>query len=330
MNRLQSLLLALIAMVFAGCRGNDFQSALHPASEEARAIAWLWWLMVVVYGGVFVITLGLAATALLRKRSDDGGALPQPPGGPVRFVVIAGIIVPTLILLTMLILSLRTSSAMRAPETAFTIEVTGHQWWWEVRYPDEGIATANELRIPVGVPVRLDLRSEDVIHSFWVPNLHGKMDMVPDHRNRFWLRADKIGSYRGICAEFCGDQHALMGLDVVVMAGDDFEEWIAARRVPPAPPTETNAIRGREVFFEAGCAACHAIGGTEAVANVGPDLTHLAVRRTLGASTIPNSPENLHRWITEPQALKPGNLMPRTHLAPDAVQALVDYLLTLH
>jgi cytochrome c oxidase subunit II len=320
----------VLLLGLSSCQGNDFQSSLHPASEEARAIAWLWWLMLTVYGAVFVITLALTAMALVRKRKPEENQSPQAPGGPFKFVVIAGIIVPTIILVAMLILSLRTSSAMRVPETAFTIEVIGHQWWWEVRYPDDGFATANEIRIPVGVPVGLQLGSGDVIHSFWVPNLHGKMDMVPEHRNRFWLQAERTGSYRGICAEFCGGQHALMGLDVVVMDADDFAEWKAQRQVPPAAPAAPLAIRGRDVFFEAGCAACHAVAGTGAVANLGPDLTHLAVRRTLGASTILNNVENLTRWIVEPQALKPGNLMPRTLLDRDDLDALIAYLQTLH
>lgn len=324
------LAIALLFLPLTGCLGNDFQSALHPASEEARAIAWLWWLMLAVYGAVFAITLALTGMAIFRRQKPDETERPQAPGGPVRFVVVAGIVVPSIILIVMLVVSLGTSSAMRAPETAFTIEVTGHQWWWDVRYLDDGFATANEIRIPVGVAVRLDLGSADVIHSFWVPNLHGKMDMFPEHRNRFWLRADRVGSYRGFCAEFCGDQHALMGLDVVVMEPDDYREWVASRRVPPPSPTEPTTLRGKDVFFDAGCAACHAIAGTDAVAVVGPDLTHLAVRRTLGAATIHNNREMLERWILEPQALKPGNLMPRTLLERADLEALLDYLQTLH
>ncbi|MEX1049249.1 MAG: cytochrome c oxidase subunit II [Akkermansiaceae bacterium] len=319
------ILLFPLALLLSGCGGNDFQSALHPASEEAKSISWLWWMMVVVYGLVFLVTLGLAGMAILKRKSIDK-APTEAPGGPVKFVVVAGIVVPSIILLGILVYSLRASSAMRAPETEFTIEVTGHRWWWDVRYPDHGIVSANEIRIPVGVPVRLDLSSADVIHSFWVPNLHGKMDMMPDHVSRFWLQAERTGLFRGACAEFCGDQHARMGLDVYVMPRDEFDAWAAARGAPPAEAAAQ--ARGHDVFFAAGCAACHAIGGTEAVANVGPDLTHLAERRHLAAAFLPNNPENLARWILEPQVLKPGNLMPPSHLAPDELQALVDYLLT--
>lgn len=322
MKRLVRPLAPLVPAAAASCGGNDFQSALHPASEEARQIEWLWWLMVIVYGVVFVVTIGLAAAAVRRGREGEER---RAPGGPVKFVVVAGIVVPSIILLAMLYFSLRTASAMRAPETELTLEIKGHLWWWGVRYVDSGVTTANEIRIPAGVPVRLDLTSADVIHSFWVPNLHGKMDMVPDHTNRFWIRADRPGSYRGICAEFCGDQHALMGIDVIVMPRVEFDEWIAERAEPPDPP----ASRGRALFFEAGCAACHAIRGTEAISTVGPDLTHLASRRTLAASTVSNTSENLARWLVDPQGIKPGNLMPPTHLAEADLDELVNFLRTL-
>jgi cytochrome c oxidase subunit II len=322
MKRFALLLMPLPCVFAASCGGNDFQSALHPASDEARAIGWLWWLMVIIYGLVFVITLGLAVAAL--RRGDEKQDR-QAPGGPVKFVVISGIVVPAVILLAMLFFSLRTGSALRAPETEHTIEITGRLWWWDVRYAESGVVTANEIRIPAGSPVRLDLTSADVIHSFWVPNLHGKMDLVPGHINRFWIRADRPANYRGICAEFCGTQHALMGIDVIVMPPDEFDAWIAERAEPPAPPES----RGRALFFETGCAACHSIRGTEAIATVGPDLTHLASRRTLAASTLPNDTENLARWLVDPQSIKPGNLMPPTHLRSEELEKLVAFLQTL-
>lgn len=318
-------LLLLLALVSTGCGGNDFQSALHPASAEARAISWLWWVMVIVYGAVFVITLALAAVAVLKKKPENG-EVAEAPGGPQKFVVIAGIVVPSIILLGMLIYSLKASSSMRMPETEFVIRITAHQYWWDVRYPDQNIVSANEIRIPVGVPVRLELTSADVIHSFWVPNLHGKIDMFPDHWTRFWLQAERVGVFRGACAELCGDQHAQMGLDVIVMPLDEFEEWAAARGTPAGE--ERQPGRGHDLFFSAGCAACHAIGGTEAVSDLGPDLTNLPERLNLAAAFLPNNPENLTRWIADPQGLKPGNRMPPTHLEPADLQTLVEYLLT--
>lgn len=317
-------LVLLLALVTTGCGGNDFQSALHPASSEARAISWLWWVMVIVYGAVFVFTLALAAVAVLKKKPEDG-EVAEAPGGSQKFVVVAGIVVPSIILLGMLVYSLKASSAMRIPETDFVIRITSHQFWWDVRYPGPGIVTANEIRIPAGVPVRLELTSADVIHSFWVPNLHGKIDMFPDHWTRFWLQAERTGIFRGACAELCGDQHALMGLDVIVMEPEAFDAWVTGKR---APSPELKASRGHELFFSAGCAACHAIDGTEAVADLGPDLTHLAERLNLAAAFLPNNPENLARWIAHPQDLKPGNRMPPTDLEPADLQALVEYLLT--
>ncbi len=317
-------LLLFLASVLAGCGGNDFQSVLHPASSEARAISWLWWVMVIVYGAVFVITLALAGVAVLRKKPADGESC-EAPGGSHKFVVIAGIVVPSVILLGMLVYSLKASSAMRVPESDFVIKITAHQFWWDVRYPNQGIVSANQIRIPVGVPVRLELTSADVIHSFWVPNLHGKIDMFPDHWTRFWLQAERTGVFRGACAELCGDQHALMGLDVIVMQPEEFEAWVAERQGGAAA---REPARGHELFFSAGCAACHAIKGTEAVSDLGPDLTHLAERLNLAAAFLPNNPANLARWIADPQDLKPGNRMPPTDLEPAAMQALIEYLLT--
>lgn len=317
----QTASLAILAVVSTACGGNEFQSSLHPASGEARTMAELWWIMAAVYGAVFIGTLSLAAVALLKKPQE--GEEPRPPGGPVRFVVVAGLVVPALVLLGMLVLSLRASTSLRSPETSMTVEVIAHQWWWEVRYPDEGIVTANEIRIPVGVPVRLDLTSADVIHSFWVPNLQGKIDMFPDHVSRLWLHSEREGVFRGACAELCGDQHALMGLEVVVMAPDEFETWVDER----ASVSEKPVSRGRDLFFSAGCAACHAIEGTGARATIGPDLTHLAERRNLAAAHLPVTPATLTRWISEPQTVKPGNLMPPTDLEPDELKALVEFLL---
>jgi len=323
-RKILALVLLLAAVVCPGCGGNDFQSALHPASEEARSIWWLWWVMVIVYGVVFVITLGLGAVAVLKKK-PLAGRVPEAPGGAQRFVVIAGIVVPAIILLGMLVYSLKASAAMRVPETGLVIRITAHQYWWEVHYPEYDIRSANEIRIPVGVPVRLELTSADVIHSFWVPNLHGKIDMIPGHWTRFGLRAERVGVFRGACAELCGDQHALMGLDVIAVVPDEFAAWAAQRRAPSAA---AEATRGHEVFFRAGCAACHAIGGTEAVADLGPDLTHLGERLNLAAAMIPNTAENLARWIADPQGLKPGNRMPPSELEPADMQALVEYLRT--
>lgn len=279
--------------------------------------------MATVYGLVFLVTLlfGWKAVSRRGEKTDT-----TPPGGSMRFVAFAGVVVPSVFMLAMLVLSLRLGSRMRAPETAFTIEVTGFRWWWGVHYPEHGIVDANEIHVPAGVPVRLDLRSADVIHSFWVPNLHGKMDMFPDHVNRFWIHADRPGVYRGVCAEFCGDQHALMSVNFIVLPPDEFGDWVKSRQTPPE--TEENRD-GLALFFSAGCAACHAIAGTDATANLGPDLTFFAARRNLAASSLPNDAANLSTWIATPHLLKPGSLMPPTDLSPDALARLVTFLQSL-
>lgn len=323
-------LLAVSAAAACGCAREDgsvpVQSVLHPASRAAEAIAWLWWLMFWICTAVFVVVLVLLAVGLIRRR---GAETSTPPLGN-RFIVISGIILPAVILIGLLIANLRASVALREPETALTIRVTGRQWWWEVHYPELGITTANELHIPAGRPVRVELRSADVIHSFWVPRLAGKMDMIPgmDHTN-FVLRADKPGEYRGQCAEFCGLQHALMALYVVALEPGDFHEWVAERQKPVAPPADERLARGRQVFGTAACGNCHAIRGSEFTGKIGPDLTHLDSRLTLGAGTLPNNRGNLEGWISNPQPLKPGNLMPASYLSGDDLHALTDYLETL-
>jgi cytochrome c oxidase subunit 2 len=208
--------------------------------------------------------------------------------------------------------------------------VTGHQWWWDVRYdahvPAHRVRTANEIHIPVGQPILLKLRTSDVIHSFWVPSLHGKRDLIPGQTNTLWLQADRPGTYRGQCAEFCGHQHAHMGLLVVAEPPERFAGWQERQRQPAAEPADALARRGREVFVAGPCALCHAVRGTEAAAEVAPDLTHLGSRLTIAAATLANTPGHLAGWIVDPQRLKPGSHMPPMSLAADDLQALLAYL----
>jgi cytochrome c oxidase subunit II len=320
----QSIVVSLLCLL-AGCGwGADHQSMVHPASEAAAEVARLWWFMFALFTAVFVIVMGFLLAALLRGPENAA-----PPGGNTRFVVWGGILIPGLIMVGMLIYSLKATVALRMPETKLRIQVIGHQWWWEVRYPEENIVTANELYIPAGEPVQIELRAADVIHSFWVPNLQGKRDMLPEVTNYLWLRAERPGIFRGQCAEFCGVQHALMAFMVVALPPEEFQAWVDERQQPsPAPETEW-LQRGRAVFFEAACHNCHAIGGIEAEGLIGPDLTHMGSRLTVGAGTLTNSPGNLSGWIANPQALKPGNRMPRSHIGSEDLHALVDYLFTL-
>ncbi|HUG92897.1 MAG TPA: cytochrome c oxidase subunit II [Planctomycetaceae bacterium] len=325
---------AVFAACLSGCVAEHPQSILHPVSPAASTIAWLWWAMFAVCTAVFLAVIGLLLWAVFQPARPQRD---RPPGGSTRFIVTGGIVVPWVILVGLLVYSLQASIALRVPESDLTIRVVGHQWWWEVHYPGQGIVTANELHLPAGEPVRLELSSADVIHSIWVPNLNGKMDLLPQHfygqgrPNVFWLEADQPGAWRGQCAEYCGLQHARMALEVVALSPDEFSAWVAARQRPHSEPATDVVRRGRDVFFsdQAGCQKCHTIRGTAAIARIGPDLTHIAARRTLGAALLPNNRTNLAGWIADPQKFKPGNLMPRTNLGADDLEALVAYLETL-
>jgi cytochrome c oxidase subunit 2 len=249
-------------------------------------------------------------------------------------IVGGGIAGPAVVLLTLNVASLRTLVAVAAPaETpALSLEVVGHQWWWEVRYPDQHVSTANEIAIPAGQTVLLHLASVDVIHSFWVPRLAGKMDLNPGQTNTTWLEADEPGRYRGACAEFCGIQHANMVFTVFADPPDQYQAWVAAQQQPAATPSDPTLARGAQAFASLGCIGCHALryGGTAAVGGgVGPDLTHLASRETIAAGTLPNTPEALARWIANPQAAKQGTTMPATQTDPETLRALATYLSSL-
>jgi cytochrome c oxidase subunit 2 len=218
-------------------------------------------------------------------------------------------------------------------KNAVTIEVTGQQWWWQVRYldpdPSKIFVTANEIHIPVGQPVTIKLRSTDVIHSFWVPNLVGKKDLIPGHDAVLWLQADKPGVFRGQCAEYCGLQHAHMAFWVVAEPPTRFAAWLNQQRGEAVQPSTSSEQRGQQVFLSSPCIMCHTIQGTPAGATVGPDLTHIASRSYIAAGTLPNTRGQLAGWIVDSQAIKPGNRMPPNSLNPDDLQALLDYLQSL-
>jgi cytochrome c oxidase subunit 2 len=221
----------------------------------------------------------------------------------------------------------------RPGDKPLVIQITGQQWWWSIEYLDEApsqhFTTANELHIPVGRPIVLNLRSPDVIHSFWVPNLHGKMDLIPGRLNVTWLRADVPGIYRGQCAEFCGTQHAHMGLVVVAESAEDYQRWAEAQRHNAPEPSTPEQARGRGIVEGGPCALCHTVRGTQAAARTAPDLTHFASRSTIAAATAPNTRGYLAGWIANPQHLKPGNRMPATGLDAADLQAVLAYLETL-
>lgn len=216
-----------------------------------------------------------------------------------------------------------------APSGALVVEIVGHQWWWEIHYPDEGITTANDLHIPVGRPIALRLTSTDVIHSFWVPRLAGKIDLLPEGVNTLVLEADEPGEHRSECAEFCGLQHAQMGLVVVAESADRFASWVSDQQRPAAEPADAATRLGAEVVLEGDCASCHAIRGTSADGSAGPDLTHFASRPTIGAGAVPNTSHNLARWVEDPHAIKQGVKMPAPDLTNEQLDAVLAYLETL-
>lgn len=313
--------------------------SLDPAGPVAAAAADVWWLMLGL--GAFAFTVFAVALAVGLRRHTPS-AEPSPPGSDgrertSRWIIGGGVILP---LVVVLVVFAATVDALRempteAPEGALVVEVTGHQWWWEVRYPDAGFTTANEVHLPVGRDVAFRLTSADVIHSFWVPALAGKMDLLPDGTNVLVLRADEAGTYPSRCAEFCGLQHAAMELTVVAEPEADFDEWVATRRRPGAEPAGTAAVRGREVFLDSACASCHTIAGTSEAdaadedAVEGPVLTHLADRPTLGAGAVDNTPGELAAWITDPHAVKSGVAMPAAELTHADRADLLAYLAEL-
>jgi cytochrome c oxidase subunit 2 len=289
-----------------------------------------------VTGAIFAIVFTLIVFAIIRyrrRRNDDGREPPQFFGS--NRLETSWTIIPVLIVLVLTLTSARVlQSIQNAPRPASAIDITvvGHQWWWEVRYPAYGIVTANELHIPVSdahapTPTWLTLVSADVAHSFWVPRLNGKTDLIPNQVNHMWLAPTTPGLYYGQCAEYCGTQHAKMLLRVYVHPRDEFERWVRGQADPR--PTPTNADAGRRVFLRNGCVNCHAVFGTIADGRYGPDLTHLMSRATIAAGAAPNTPEMLRAWLRDPNAIKPGSHMPAMKLTEIDLNQLVDYLVTL-
>jgi len=304
---------------------------LDPASPNAVTIRHLFMVVLLICLAILVVVVTLIVTSLVRFRSA-GTDIPRQDFGSHRSEVVWAI-TPGLIVLAFSVISAKLILSIIAMPTSQVSEagdadlvVVGHQWWWEVRYPASGAVTANEIHVPVGRKLRVRVESADVIHSFWVPQLGPKMDMIPGRHNFVWLQADRPAVYEGACSEFCGDQHAWMRFIVVAEAPAQYEAWIA-RQVQPAPgPEGAVAQAGRSFFFAQTCANCHAIGGTSAAANAAPDLTHLAARSQLAAGVIPNTPQDLARWLRNPQQLKPGCQMPNFSLNEDQVTQLVAYL----
>ena len=313
---------------------------LAPAGPQAAALSHLWWLTLMVCVLVFVPVLAALAYAVWRAPRGTKGTAPDltliDRSEPrLRRWVTVGVAVSTVLLLGLLVASFFTDRALaRLPlADAVHIELTAHQFWWDARYddaePSRIFTTANELHVPVGRPVVLTLRAADVIHSFWVPSLHGKKDLIPGRESTFAFRADRAGVYRGQCAEFCGYQHANMLLYVMADEPGDYQRWAEAQRRPAALPASDEARRGMDLVVGSTCAMCHTIAGTRAQGRHAPDLTHVASRSTIGAGILPNNAGTRAAWIINPQAIKPGVNMPPHAFSAQDLNAINAYLANL-
>jgi cytochrome c oxidase subunit 2 len=315
----------------------DTPSALDPRGTDAAQILPLLNIFSAIAVFVVLLVAGLMIAALLRRRRATNLTPPESDGDVGRrWLIWGGIVLPLVLLAIAFGSTIHTLAAVTAPkDTSLSVHVTGRQWWWEVNYRDQGIATANELHIPVGVPVEIVLQSGDVIHSFWVPQLHGKMDLIPGKVNTITIQADKAGTYRGECAEYCGLQHAHMGFMVIAESQEAFDQWVAGQQQPATASQDALASRGQEVFLSAGCANCHWVRGLDdtsvdaSVIDLGPDLTHLHTRLTIAGATLTNNRGNLAGWVVGAQHIKPGSLMPNIDLSGEDLQALLAYLESL-
>jgi cytochrome c oxidase subunit II len=302
------------------------QSTLEPAGQEAERLAVLFWWMSAGAAVIWTIVVGLAGYAILARRRRDAPRFE-------RFLIVGGgLVIPTVVLAGLLAHGLAMIPGLvgPAPAGSIRIHVTGEQWWWRVRYQGSGGATidlANEIRLPAGEPVELVLESRDVIHSFWIPALGGKADMIPGRTTRLVLRAERPGVYRGVCAEYCGSSHAFMAFAVVVMEPVAFARWLDAQARPAVPPATPLEAQGRAAFVASGCGACHAVRGTVADGVIGPDLTHMGGRLSLAAGRLSPARGDIERWLAHPAALKPGARMPAFGMLPhEDLVAMAAYL----
>jgi cytochrome c oxidase subunit II len=329
-RRAGPLVLPLLVLALAGCGGN--QNTVAPAGHPERAIAHLWWVMLVGAWIGFAVIVFLLFLGWWRRGT---AGLPGGHGEHTAtiLVVVLGVAVPIVVLVSLFVWSdFFVSKSVAAPakgSTELSVRVIGHEWWWEVRYDGSRAVTANEIHIPTHTRVQVVATTDDVIHSFWVPELNRKIDMIPGLRNRLLLEADRAGVYRGQCSEFCGLQHAHMAVEVVAQPRAQFEAWLAHNAEDARVAAGADVQRGKHVFLANACADCHQVRGTSADGTVGPDLTHLAERTTLAALTIPNTPARLAAWVRDPQHDKPGTTMPDLHLRAADERALDSYLESL-
>lgn len=334
---------AAVTQVIAFC-ATDVQSVVNPIGPQSGRIANLWWFFFWLLGAIYILVMVAALWTLTRP---NRGLRQEPLEGTHQLseetdrrtsrVVTGASITTVVILFVLIVASVGTGKGLselgESSKDSLTIQVMGVQWWWQITYVTSdsslSVTTANEIHIPAGRPVQLRLLSNDVIHSFWVPNLHGKTDLIPSRVNTQWIRADKPGVYRGQCAEFCGLQHAHMIISVVAESPDQFKAWYDRQLQPAAVPSDPVTQRGQQVFMDNACVYCHQIRGTDAAGQNGPDLTHFGSRLGIAANTVPNTPGNLGGWIADPQSTKPGNHMATVAVNSSDMQPLINYLESL-
>jgi cytochrome c oxidase subunit II len=322
-DRFGVLFLGLSALALTACSGP--QSALDPAGDGAARIAGLFWIML---GGAVLVWILVIGAVVYASRISPGRYAERAASALLLW---GGLVVPTAVLAGLLTWGLALMADLRVPGDGLEIAVSGEQWWWRVDYHMPGgeapVSSANEVRLPRGQRVEFELTSPDVIHAFWIPSIAGKVDMIPGRVNRLVVEPTRTGAFRGVCAEFCGESHALMAFSVEVMEPDAFEQWVAQQAEGATAPATPLAARGQELFEQVGCGACHAVRGTAAEGTIGPDLTHLAGRATLAAGILPNDRDALVRWITQAEMIKPGSRMPSFGALPaEDVEAIAVYL----
>ncbi len=316
------------------------QTALNPVGPQAAHIEHTFSLIFWITAIAYVLVIATLAIGVWRKRARTPGMPPPLTTTPEsdRFAeraVVGAMVITVGLLFVILVTSFFTSRATAAltSPNPVTINVYGHQWWWELNYPNseayKTVTSANEIHLPVGVPVMIHSTSRDVIHSFWAPNIHGKRDLLPGYQTDVFIQVDHPGTWRGQCAEFCGLQHAHMAFSIVAQPRAEYEAWLKAQAMSAPDPANAQVAHGQQVFLSHACVMCHTIRGTTAAANTGPDLTHLASRRTIAAGTLPNDRGNLAGWIANPQSIKPGVRMPPNPMPAQDFDDLLTYLETL-
>ncbi len=305
----------------------QFTSVFHPDTPQARAIARLFYFDLVIAAVIFLTVTSLVVYIAIRFRHRRGDPVPLQDDGNYK-LEIAWTVIPALILLSLLTATGVTMYKVNPPigDRQPDVIVRAHQWWWEYHYPASGVVTANEMHMVAGSDWLIEVQSADVVHDYWVPDLCAKTDAIPGHPNFVWVKPHNAGVYLGTCAEYCGTEHALMGIRVIVESRDAFEKWVQGQLQVPGPPTTKQGRRGEKLFEQHTCVNCHHIAGTRANGRVGPDLTHVADRQTLAAGVLKNNLDNLARWIRTPQTVKPGCHMPDMSLTKDEARAIAVYL----